>query len=330
MLDIIIPAYKDPDGLRRTLKSVYCPKFDWIKVTVVDDCSPIKYDDIEKEFPNVTFYHLSENHGPGYARQFGIEHTSEPYFFFIDCGDTFLSKYLFLEVRDTLRKYSDRYLFLWVWIREGGHLSDKRTRSTQGWVYARKFFDLYNVKFCTNKLGGYSNEDVGFNHTCTTIIKSLELRDNKLYSCFSDIPIYRKVHNDDSLTCRVNYIIEKQIPGLVTNAIQCIHQLEDANIDTETLVEEINILMFSLYKDFLRCAKYGTPLLQSHWELIRKFYFEIYQRYEDLEENEININRNMGWYLKELKEFIATPNIRRFLRELKDNKNCPEHYINLR
>ena len=30
MLDIIIPAYNDPEGLRRTLESVYFKELEWI------------------------------------------------------------------------------------------------------------------------------------------------------------------------------------------------------------------------------------------------------------------------------------------------------------
>jgi len=39
MLDIIIPAYNDIEGLKRTLDSVVYPELNWITVTVIDDHS---------------------------------------------------------------------------------------------------------------------------------------------------------------------------------------------------------------------------------------------------------------------------------------------------
>lgn len=53
MLDIIIPAYNDIEGLRRTLKSVTFPELNWIHITVIDDCSTEDYTPIKAEFPNV-------------------------------------------------------------------------------------------------------------------------------------------------------------------------------------------------------------------------------------------------------------------------------------
>ena len=181
MLDIIIPAYKDVEGLRTTLQSVYYPQYkDWITITVIDDCSPIKYNEVEKEYQNVTFYHLKENGGPGNARQYGIEHTKEPYIIFVDCGDIILSKYSFLEIKDMIESHPDYYLFFWTWINEKtNQLSTIPMRSTQGWVYRRDFIESYNIKFCIGKDGGYAHEDVGFNRTCVAIIDHLEKHNNQ-------------------------------------------------------------------------------------------------------------------------------------------------------
>ena len=82
MLDIIIPSYKDIEGLRRTLKSVYHPQYDeWVTITVIDDCSNTDYSEIMADYPMINFYILPENNGPGYVRQYGIEHKKEPYIF---------------------------------------------------------------------------------------------------------------------------------------------------------------------------------------------------------------------------------------------------------
>ena len=176
MLDIIIPTYKDPEGLRRTLKSVYYPEqSDWVTITVIDDCSPIKYDEIEADYPTITFHHLPENHGPGYARQYGIDHTLEPYFIFVDCGDILYFKFALMAIKEMIESHPNYYLFQWAWILESDHVSSNLARSTQGWVYRRSMFDTYSIRFCTDQLGGRADEDVGYNHVWTTIIKHMEI-----------------------------------------------------------------------------------------------------------------------------------------------------------
>ena len=327
MLDIIVPAYKDPEGLRRTLKSIYYPEqSDWVTITVIDDCSPIKYDEIEAEFSHIKFYHLQENRGPGFARQYGIDHTSEPYFFFVDCGDIIYSKFSLLAVKDTIEKHPNYYLFQWLWEQESGRISSQNARSTQGWVYKRELFDKYPIHFCTDPLGGRADEDVGFNHACTTIIKYMETYDNKQYSMYDEMPIYKKIRNDGSITNTGHYHFEKHIPGLVINAEFCMHQLERNNIPLDILIDEVNVLFFNMYEAFVDCAKRDDIYTQQNWKYIRKFYLDVYKKYELFPLNEISITQCTSLFMKRLRKVTSTPNIRRFMHELQECKEYPLHY----
>ena len=78
-LDLIIPHYNNVDGLRYTLNSI---DYNVVTVTVVDDCSTKRdgLEQLQQDFPQVTFLQLEHNSGPGAARQFGINHTNNPYF----------------------------------------------------------------------------------------------------------------------------------------------------------------------------------------------------------------------------------------------------------
>ena len=92
MIDIIIPTYKNKDGLRTTLDSI-----DWnnnnFSITIIDDASNLDYSDIIVEYPNINqLVVLPQNGGPGMARQYGIDHTNNDYLLFIDTGDYFISK----------------------------------------------------------------------------------------------------------------------------------------------------------------------------------------------------------------------------------------------
>ena len=331
MLDIIIPAYKDPEGLRHTLQSVYYPEYDWISITVIDDCSPTSYDDILLDFPNIKYYRLNENRGPGFARQFGIEHTHEPYFLFVDCGDIILSKYSFFEIKDTIEKNPDYLLFLFTWISESTRkVSIRAMRSTQGWVYKRALIQNYLICFCTDKVAGYANEDVGFNRTCVAIIRHLERRYNKQFSLFQDIPIYKKKFYKESITNTNNYRLTRQIPGIAINTALSIYLLEQNNIDKDIIIEELNFMTFSLYKNFLRCAQEDYVSAFDHWQTIRHFYLTTYKKYENCEENNVFLTQKISLWLNALSKYTDHPNIKRFLKELNANEECPEHYYNMR
>lgn len=331
MLDIIIPAYKDPEGLKRTLQSVYYPEYDWITITVVDDCSPISYDNILLDFPNIKYYRLENNRGPGFARQFGIEHTHEPYFLFVDCGDVILSKYSFNEISDTIEKNPEYLLFLFTWFNEQTRKVSIRTmRCTQGWVYKRTLIQKYLICFCTDAIAGYANEDVGFNRTCTAIIRHLERQYDKQFSLFQDIPIYKKKFYEESITNTNNYRLTRQIPGIAINTTLSIYLLEQNNIDKDIIIEELNYMTFSLYKNFLRCTSEDYVSAFDHWKTIRQFYLTTYKKYENCEENIIFLTQKNSLWLNTLSKYTEHPNIKRFLKELNDNEECPEHYYNMK
>ena len=332
MLDIIIPTYKDPEGLRRTLQSVCYPEYeDWVNITVIDDCSPIACDEVIADYPQIKYYRLNENRGPGFARQFGIEHTHEPYFTFIDCGDVLISKYSLCEIKDAIEENPNYFLFFFTWLsQKTGKISSRQMRSTQGWVYKRDFFKDHLVAFCTDSVAGYANEDIGFNRTCVAIIRHMERQDEKQYSLFKDVPIYKKIFHSESITNTNNYRLTRQIPGIAINTTLSIYLLEQNHIDIDIIVEELNFMTFSLYKNFLRCAKEDYTSAYEHWKTIRTFYFNTYEKYEHLPENEIFLTQKTGLWLKMLREYTSHPNIKRFLLELKENEECPEHYYNLR
>lgn len=86
MLDLIIPVFNNKAGLYRTLLSI---GMDYpqnsLYITIVDDNSNENYNDIIELFQHfypIRILILPENHGPGYARQYGLEHTKRTLCFF--------------------------------------------------------------------------------------------------------------------------------------------------------------------------------------------------------------------------------------------------------
>ena len=327
-LDIIIPAYNNVKGLEETLTSVTFPQLDWITISVIDDHSTVSYDRLKQKFPNVKFLRLSQNRGPGYAKQYGINHTGHPYFTFVDCGDIILSKYSLMLIKENILTNSIPYFYLYTWINgEWNTISGDNSPCTPAWIYKREFFELYNITFSTDKIGSYSNEDIGFNHTCQAVLQSIQRYDNTCHKIFYDIPIYKMIYDKNSLTHKDNFLLKKQIPGLSINAIHCIQQLELNNINLNIILEKINVFLISLYITFLECAKQDNSLLNNHWIYIRNYYLKVYKKYLNHKDNNIYINLALSKKIKQLLKLISRPNIKRFLNELEENENCPNYYL---
>ena len=204
MLDIIIPAYNDIEGLRRTLNSIYFKEFDWITITVVDDASQVDYTEIKKEFSSVHFFRLEKNGGPGVARNFARKHSSEPYILFVDCGDIIFSKWCFYEIYDVITNNPGYYIYQWGWIDD--ELKNVRWdthHSTPGKVYLRTFLEDHNLWQCDGK-GSYGGEDLSMNTACIAILNELKEKNNREYVMCNKTPIYSTVTNQNSLTHKNN------------------------------------------------------------------------------------------------------------------------------
>ena len=105
-IDVIIPAYNVPDHiLFRCLSSIACQDIvNEIEVTIVDDASTEQsYAEVAKHFESIMPIHIlryETNGGPGVARQYGIDHTSNGYMTFIDADDTFNGAFALKALRN--------------------------------------------------------------------------------------------------------------------------------------------------------------------------------------------------------------------------------------
>jgi len=165
-IDVIIPAYNADMTIDRAILSVGCQTIasDCV-ITIVDDCSDCSYEDLREKFAfmpcKIRVIRMKENGGPGAARQYGIDHTRNPYIVFLDADDT-LADALSLQT-------------LLAGMAEGiGMVSgafDEQTAAgivhhaddivwMHGKMYARKFIEQYDIRFHPTSR---ANEDNGFN-----------------------------------------------------------------------------------------------------------------------------------------------------------------------
>lgn len=96
-LTIIIPTYNDTiEKIKCSLNSIALQNdydLSKIEVIVVDDATTIKsidWNEILKLYPqlNIKYIQLSENKGPGNARQIGLDKAAGDFIYFLDCGDS--------------------------------------------------------------------------------------------------------------------------------------------------------------------------------------------------------------------------------------------------
>ena len=91
MFSIIIPYGNTPiDLLEECLQSIEMQNLpaDMVEVRIVNDGGPkFELDTSRYQHMEVCYERYDNNMGPGYARQFGIDHTTQPYVVFLDSDD---------------------------------------------------------------------------------------------------------------------------------------------------------------------------------------------------------------------------------------------------
>lgn len=185
MIDLIIPVYKNYEGLIRTIESINFKIFD---VTVVDDGSMESY---FIEYP-LHLIMLEKNVGPGMARQYGIEHTHNPYIMFIDAGDIFISDEAQEGIKNTINT-NPSLDFISFQYYHYGELTKETDNRLHGKVYKRSFLEKYGVTFAPES--SYFDEDIGFNRTCRLCTKM----------SYIELPVIEQIKDKESLTQRNNH-----------------------------------------------------------------------------------------------------------------------------
>ena len=135
-ISVVIPTYNRYDFLKRALASVdaqtYLPK----EVIVIDDGSTDNTSQIQKDFPQIQYFH-QENAGVSSARNLGIKKSSCEWIAFLDSDDTWhenkLQEQVFFhrENPNILMSYTDE-----KWIRDAQEVKiPKKFRKFGGYIF---------------------------------------------------------------------------------------------------------------------------------------------------------------------------------------------------
>ena len=312
MIDLIIPVYKNLKGLRQTLDSINYKVF---KVTAIEDGT----NEVHGVQRSIDILRLKKNVGPGQARQYGIDNTSNPYIMFIDAGDVFISKEIQQEIADTIAANPYINIFFWLYYYKD-KLTDHTDNRLHGKVYKRKFLNKYDIAF--SRAGSYMNEDIGFNRTCRIISNSIS--QSFLYI---DKPVIQWVQEENSLTQKNNNqsLYEKQTEALSINSIHCISCCRKNKIHESLIQAEINEIAMALYYWFIRTAAERPEFLSQAWRGARIFYNRFSK---DINPSELIVgSRRMTACMLYRKEIGFPINILRFKRDMDTFKEIPSNYL---
>ena len=320
-LDIAIPYYNDFEGLKNTLNSIYYNDLlSNITITVVNDASKISPEPLKKDYPLVNFIDLPENHGPGNARQVGIDSSTSPYIMFIDAGDIIFSKTNLITILDTIKEHGSCHLIQFGWQDErSGSIFTKDNWCIHGTIFNRDFLNRYNIRFPVTPECAYCSDDMAFMKSCRLVEQEI-LNKERLTNIFTDeTPVYLRTYDGNSITN--SNPCKKIIASLANNAYYVVKKARENHVSQTIISNFVTDIMLGIYENYLACGKKSPDLLEYNYKIIKDFYHKLFKTYEQINEKTLQeyYHNRMKKLLTLTSEAIPNVNIRRFLKELNDD-----------
>lgn len=339
-IDVIIPAYNVPSHiLSRCLASIACQDIiSDLEVTIVDDASTEQnYAEVIKNFEPMLKIHLLRyevNGGPGVARQYGIDHTSNGYITFIDADDTFNGAFALKALRNSI-EINDGLYQMCVGVFDEVHETGLKPGDGPilmtheqdmvwmfGKLYRRSFIDKYNIRFHETSR---ANEDNGFNTICRLCMSEQEQIN------FIPAHVYYWHENPTSITrandCQYSYGGSERdsFYGYVENMIYAIKESKKRKPYNGFITMWAVSCMLHIYEYYIECYARAHEHAENNFKWCKRYYNEVFK---DLEKdisndilaqhyNDIMRNAYMG---NKLNDIIPCMGIFEFLNKLKEEK----------
>ena len=336
-IDVIIPAYNVPDNiLFRCLASIACQDIvQDLEVTIVDDASTEQnYEAVSKNFESIMKINIlryETNGGPGVARQYGIDHTSNGYMTFIDADDTFNGAFALKALRNGIEMNDGRF-HMCVGVFDEVHETGIKPGEGPilmahendlvwmfGKMYRRSFIDRHSIHFHESSR---ANEDNGFNRLIQLCSSDTEQIN------FIPAHVYYWHENPNSITrandCQYSFGGSERdsFYGYVENMIFAIKEAKKRNPYNGFITMWTVNCMLSVYEYYIECMARAPEHAPNNFKWCKRYYDEVYKSIEaDISEemlaqhyNEVMRNAYMG---DKLNGIIPCMSIFEFLAELK-------------
>ena len=296
LIDVIIPAYNVPDNiLFRCLASIACQDIvSDLEVTIVDDASTEQnYAKVAKHFEDILKINILRydiNGGPGVARQYGIDHTSNGYMTFIDADDTFNGAFALKALRNSIEMNNGMYIMS-VGVFDEIHEANLQPGDGPvlmpherdliwmfGKMYKRSFIDRYNIRFHETSR---ANEDNGFN----TLIRLCCSEQEQIN--FIPAHVYYWHENPNSITrandCQYSYggSIRDSFYGFVENMIYAIKEAKKRKPYNGFINMWAVNCMLNIYVYYVECHARAQEHAENNFKWCKRYYNEIYKDLEN-------------------------------------------------
>lgn len=284
MIDVIIPAYNSQDTIIRTLSSIAMQlNRAELKVTIVNDGGKDYKEivDIFKPLIDIQEIGYETNRGPGYARQYGIDHTNGEFIAFIDADDTFYEACSLSLMVKPLKDTSAKFLIS-PFLQIGKNNEQAPMNANLVWVfghiYRRSFLDQHNIRFTSTR----ANEDVGFNNMCNLIAQNeMGPEGGKILNTIT----YEWHYNEASITRRGKDEYEYGIctPGYIYNLHNAYNVAKREGVPMKSIALPALETAFScfIYYNVALAKEVPAETLAAIEELSRKFYYDYYKQIQE-------------------------------------------------
>lgn len=338
VIDVIIPAYNVEDKiLARCLASIACQEIaDELEVTIVDDASTVQnYQAVADKFKHmlkINIVRYETNGGPGVARQYGIDHTSNGYMTFIDADDTFNGSLALKALRNGI-EMGNGIFQMCVGVFDEIHEFDQNAEGLLlmpheqdlvwmfGKLYKREYIDRYNIRFHPTSR---ANEDNGFNRLCQLCSSEMEQIN------FIPAHVYYWHESPNSITrandCQYSFGGSKRdsFYGYVENMIYAIKEAKRRKPYNGFITMWAVGCMVNIYEYYIECVSRAPEHADNNFKWCKRYYDEVYRDLEsDISDeilaqhyNEVMRNAYMG---DKLNGIIPCMGIFEFLDKLKQD-----------
>ena len=338
-IDVIIPAYNVPDNIIfRCLSSIACQDIvSDLEVTIVDDASTEQnYKKVAKSFESILKINVlryETNGGPGVARQYGIDHTSNGYLTFIDADDTFNGAFALKALRNGIEMNNGIYQMC-VGVFDEVHEHDIPTGDGPvlmehaqdmvwmfGKLYRRSYIDRYKIRFHESSR---ANEDNGFNticHLCSSEQEQINFIPAHVYYWHENLNSITRVND-----CQYSYGGSERdsFYGYVENMIYAVQEAKKRKPYNGMITMWAVNCMIHLYEYYIECVARASEHANNNFKWCKRYYDEVYKILEpDISNeilaqhyNEIMRNAYMG---DKLNGIIPCMSIFEFLEKLKED-----------
>lgn len=338
-IDVIIPAYNVPDHiLFRCLASIACQDIvSELEVTIVDDASTQEnYNNVIKAFSSILKINIlryETNGGPGVARQYGLDHTSNGYITFIDADDTFNGAFSLKALRNGIEMENGLFQMC-VGVFDEVHEAELNPGEGPllmpheqdliwmfGKLYRRGYIDKYNIRFHETSR---ANEDNGFNTICRLCSSDQEQIN------FILAHVYYWHENLNSITrandCQYSYGGSERdsFYGYVENMIYAVKEAKKRKPYNGNITMWAVNCMLNIYEYYIECVERAPDHAPNNWKWCKKYYDEVYSALEEdisleiLAQHYNDVMRN-AYLGNKLEGIIPCMSIFEFLNKLKND-----------